>query len=179
MGKNICFVKLETLCFFGASVFTLDVLVRVWELVFEVLLICLTWSKYGHKGVQTRVISSFFSTVYCTFSLILAYFMFRGLEQKSSGIIKLASVFVLVLRMWECGAQIFSWWHIPEPFNDEFGIRRASQVGKFIVTNLLSAAFVVLLVLYYKKLLPPRRKSRQNGNSSRHSQTSCTAIYSP
>jgi len=177
MGKNYCFVKVETLCFFGASVFTLDVLVRLWNLVFEVLLICFTWSKYGHKGVQTRVMSSFFSTVYCTFSLILAYFMFRGLEQKSPGIIKLASVFVLVLRMWECGAQIFSWWHIPEHYNDEFGILRASQVGKFVVTNLLSAAFVILLVLYYRKLLPPR-KSRQS-SSSRHSQASCTAIYSP
>ncbi|CAL8074525.1 unnamed protein product [Orchesella dallaii] len=176
MGSKKCFMKLETLCFFGASVFTLDVLVRLWELVFEVLLICLTWSKYGHKGVQTRVISSFFSTVYCTFSLILAYFMFRGLEQKSSGIIKLASVFVLVLRLWECGAQIFSWWHIPEPYNDEFGIGRASHIGKFIVVNVFSAVFVILLVLYYRKLLPGRKSKK---SSSRHSQTSCSAIYSP
>ncbi|XP_035712660.1 uncharacterized protein LOC110856072 isoform X2 [Folsomia candida] len=78
MAKSRC-CSLESAVLFGSCAFTFDTLLKLWDLSFSVILIGYNWNKYGNLVVRPQVISAFFASVYCTFSLILAFFLFKGI----------------------------------------------------------------------------------------------------
>jgi len=161
MGKPKC-LSLESACIFGSTTFTLDTLLKLWDLTFSILLIGFNWSKYGNLVVRAHVVSAFFTSVYVTFSLILAFFLFKGIYRRLPGVIKLGAIFVLVLRLWECAGSLVSWddggvsslgGTGSGPARDEFGVFRAAKIARFIAVNSSAVVFVTLLFLYHRQLL--------------------------
>ncbi|OXA46804.1 uncharacterized protein LOC110856072 isoform X1 [Folsomia candida] len=176
MAKSRC-CSLESAVLFGSCAFTFDTLLKLWDLSFSVILIGYNWNKYGNLVVRPQVISAFFASVYCTFSLILAFFLFKGIFKKLPGVIKLGAIFVLVLRLWECAGSLVSWddasmlgiaGSTPQ-VRDEFGVYRAAKIGRFIVVNSTAAVFVGLLFAYYRSLLPPSSRNHRR-HPHRHQQ---------